>query len=59
MSVNPYEKIEKLYSDDTVKSYKGTEIYKVQPHVYARESFRIVGFALLLLSSLAAAWASR
>jgi myosin heavy subunit len=37
VSVNPYEKIDKLYSDETIKSYKGKEIYEVQPHVYARK----------------------
>ena len=30
-----YKRIETLYADDTIKSYKGKEIFEVQPHVYA------------------------
>jgi myosin-1 len=35
VAVNPFKKIDKLYTDECIKSYKGREVYEVQPHIFA------------------------
>lgn len=35
VAVNPFKKIDKLYTDETIKSYKGREVYEVQPYVFS------------------------
>lgn len=35
ISVNPYKRIENLYSDDTLKKYSNKDIGDEPPHVYA------------------------
>lgn len=35
ISVNPFKEIKNLYSDRTLKDYKGKYRYELPPHVYA------------------------